>query len=84
MVIHYKSREELEAKFGVDNAEKYYAGRMIQLSGPWAPHIAIHATPDESKIGLRKSNGCIQVTPSDYDWLYENVGVGSKVPCVYE
>jgi lipoprotein-anchoring transpeptidase ErfK/SrfK len=79
LVIDYKEKEELEQKFGTYDADRFYAGRMIQLSGPWAPHIAIHATHEEEEIGEHASNGCIRVTIEDFDWLKEIGGIGSRV-----
>lgn len=79
LVIDYKDKEELEQKFGAYDADRFYAGRMIQLSGPWAPHIAIHATHHVEEIGEHASNGCMRVTIEDFDWLKEIVGIGSRV-----
>ncbi len=79
LFIDYKEKEELEQKFGVYNADQFYAGRMIQLSGPWAPHIAIHATHEEDEIGKHASNGCIRVSVENFDWLKESAGIGSRV-----
>ncbi len=79
LVIDYKDKEELEQKFGREDTERFYAGRMIQLSGPWAPHIAIHATHEVDEIGEHVSNGCIRVSIENFDWLKDRVGIGSRV-----
>jgi len=79
LIINIMDQEELAKKFGREKAEEYYANGMLQLSGPWAPHIAIHATPDPEKIGHYKSNGCINVTPEEMEWFLENIGIGTKV-----
>lgn len=79
LVIDYKNQEELEQKFGAYDADRFYAGRMIQLSGPWAPHIAIHATHHVEEIGEHASNGCMRVSVEDFDWLKDVAGIGSRV-----
>jgi len=79
LVIKEFDQEALREKFGTAHADKYYAVGMLQLSGPWAPHIAIHGTPDPNKIGERKSHGCINVGLEDMAWILENVSVGSTV-----
>lgn len=80
IVVRYMSKDLVKRKFGEANAEGFYAGQgMLPLLGPWAPHIAMHATLDTTKIGDYKSNGCINYLISDFDWVTDNVGIGSKV-----
>ena len=81
LLINNLDVNDLRRKFG-RNADLYGEG-LMQLSGPWAPYIAIHGTFDNAKIGARKSNGCINVTNEDLRWLMENVGMGTRVH-VYE
>ena len=77
IIINKFSRENLKEKFGKN--WKLYGIGMLQLSGPWAPHIAIHGTFDNSKIGNYKSNGCINLKNEDLEWLLENAGIESRV-----
>src|SRR3989344_4924326 len=77
LLINNLDVNDLRRKFG-RNAHLYGEG-MMQLSGPWAPYIAIHGTFDSTKIGARKTNGCINVTNEDLGWLMENVGMGTRV-----
>tara|TARA_Y100000310_G_scaffold335274_2_gene416870 strand:- start:2423 stop:3091 length:669 start_codon:yes stop_codon:yes gene_type:complete len=79
LVIKEFDQKALREKFGQAHADKYYAVGMLQLSGPWAPHIAIHGTPDPDKIGKNKSHGCINVGLDDMAWIMDNVGIGSTV-----
>ena len=67
----------LEEKFG--NNAKLYGSGMLQLLGPWAPHIAIHGTNDNSRIGKYSTNGCINLANENLEWLLSNAGIGSKV-----
>lgn len=77
IVIDIKDREELEDKFG-DNAD-LYGNVMFQLSGPWAPYIALHETKKLERIGNYASNGCVDLREEDGEWLKENLGIGSRV-----
>ena len=81
ILINVLDSTDLRRKFG-RNAHLYGNG-MMQLSGPWAPYIAIHGTFDSTRIGTRKTNGCINVTNDNLRWLMENVGIGTRVH-VYE
>lgn len=78
LLIEKLDSAELRKKFG-SRGERDYANGMLQLSGKWAPYIAIHATNDESRLGKRKSNGCVNVTRENMDWMLQNIGIGSKV-----
>jgi len=71
VVINHFNQQDLTDKFG-PNAHFYGSG-LLQLSGPWAPHIAIHGTDDETKIGTYGSNGCVRVGNNDMLWLLTNV-----------
>lgn len=77
LLINTFDKSGLEDKFG-QKAHNYGDG-MLQLSGPWAPYIAIHGTDNPSKIGAYHSNGCVNVSNVDIVWLLDNVGVGSRV-----
>lgn len=76
MVINHFDKEDIRDKFG---NVTYYGDGLIQLSGPWAPHIAFHGIDDPKRIGAYGSNGCINLDNPDISWMMENVGVGSKV-----
>jgi lipoprotein-anchoring transpeptidase ErfK/SrfK len=75
--INFKNINDLRREFG-PNASYYGAG-MLQLSGPWAPHIAIHGTNSERSIGTYSTNGCIRVSNADLEWLANNLGIGSRI-----
>ena len=78
VVINKLRPDSLERKF--DDGAEYYGDGMLQLSGPWAPHIAIHGTKKpEKKIGKYASNGCINVNEDTINWMLGNVGIGSRV-----
>ncbi|GEM_PF-5965604 len=78
LVINHFNEQELEKKFGA-NAFFHYGTGMLQLSGPWTPHIAIHGVSSPKKVGIYDSNGCVRVENEDVEWLKKNVGVGSTV-----
>ena len=77
LLINKINRSALEEKFG--NNAKLYGSGMLQLLGPWAPHIAIHGTNDNSRIGKYSTNGCINLANENLEWLLSNAGIGSKV-----
>jgi lipoprotein-anchoring transpeptidase ErfK/SrfK len=41
--------------------------------------IGIHGTNNPSSIGSAVSHGCIRMRISDAEWLYDHVGIGTKV-----
>lgn len=77
LLINTFDHAALQAKFG--RAAHNYGDGMLQLSGPWAPYIAIHGTDNSEKIGAYWSNGCVNVANPDVVWLISTVGIGSRV-----
>jgi lipoprotein-anchoring transpeptidase ErfK/SrfK len=57
-------------------------GREPQNANAFARDIYIHGTPEESKIGLPASYGCIRMRSKDIISLYEIVGRGAQVTIV--
>jgi len=77
IVIHVRDKDSVHKKFG-KNAH-FYGDGMIQMSGPWAPHIALHGTNDNNRIGKYTTNGCINMRNEDILWLMRNAGIGSRI-----
>ena len=44
-----------------------------------APYVGIHGTPDAASIGYSASHGCIRMSISDAEWLFQRVEVGTPV-----
>jgi lipoprotein-anchoring transpeptidase ErfK/SrfK len=57
-------------------------GREMQNGNAFARNIYIHGTPEERKIGLPASYGCIRMRSRDIIDLYEIVGRGAGVTIV--
>src|SRR2546428_6953802 len=57
-------------------------GLEAQNSNAFTRDIYIHGTPEEWKIGLPASYGCIRMRSSDIIQLYDIVGVGAAVTIV--
>jgi len=57
-------------------------GLEAQNANAFARDIYIHGTPEEWKIGLPASYGCIRMRSSDIIRLYDIVGVGAAVTIV--
>jgi lipoprotein-anchoring transpeptidase ErfK/SrfK len=57
-------------------------GLEAQNANAFSRDIYIHGTPEEWKIGLRASYGCIRMRSSDIVQLYNIVGVGAAVTIV--
>jgi len=77
VIIRRYSPEELRRKFG--GKAHFYGGGMIQLLGPWAPHIAIHGTDEPGSVGKGNSNGCIRMRDEDFGALAGKAKIGSRV-----
>jgi lipoprotein-anchoring transpeptidase ErfK/SrfK len=54
-------------------------GLESQNAHAFARDIYIHGTPEESKIGLPASYGCIRMRSGDIIYLYDIVGIGATV-----
>lgn len=46
------------------------------------PLVGIHGTPDAASIGYSRSHGCIRMRIDQVEWLFEQVGTGTKVMIV--
>ena len=57
-------------------------GLEAQNANAFGRDIYIHGTPEEWKIGLPASYGCIRMRSSDIIQLYDIVGVGAAVTIV--
>ena len=57
-------------------------GLEAQNANAFARDIYIHGTPEEWKIGLPASYGCIRMRSSDIVQLYNIVGIGAAVTIV--
>ncbi len=44
--------------------------------------IGIHGTPNPGSLGSRASHGCIRMSIPEAEWLYDRLGVGSRVVVV--
>ncbi|MBL1377938.1 L,D-transpeptidase family protein [Zobellella iuensis] len=81
------TRKEYEAKGiplpavvppGPDNPLGEYAMRLAYGSGEYL----IHGTNDPLDVGLRASAGCIRMYPEHVEWLFAQVGNGTRVQIV--
>jgi lipoprotein-anchoring transpeptidase ErfK/SrfK len=57
-------------------------GREAQNANSFGRHIYIHGTPEERRIGLPVSYGCVRMRSSDVINLYNMVGLGARVTIV--
>ena len=46
------------------------------------PGYLIHGTNRPAGVGMRISHGCVRLFPEDIEYLYEHVGIGSRVRIV--
>ncbi|OXS16371.1 peptidase [Zobellella denitrificans] len=63
---------------GPDNPLGDYAMRLAYGSGEYL----IHGTNDPLDVGLRSSAGCIRMYPEHVEWLFAQVGNGTRVQVV--
>lgn len=45
----------------------------------FAPHIYVHYAPWRAKFGVRGSHGCVNVSKTDAQWIYEWAQVGTPI-----
>ncbi|WP_413111844.1 L,D-transpeptidase family protein [Thaumasiovibrio sp. DFM-14] len=65
----------LVVEAGPENPLGDYALRLGKGNGEYL----IHGTNKEFGIGMRVSSGCIRMLPPDIEWLFDEVGYGTKV-----
>ncbi len=74
-------------RFGYFKKYDCYAQYWSQIDGEIFFHSVLYHEPDEDtlikttyrNLGRATSHGCVRLTVPDAKWIYENVGVGSKV-----
>lgn len=82
VVVHKLDSLDLTKKFrrlGKQRVWDLYGDGMLELLGPWAPYIAIHATPHKERIGRRATHGCVNVSLEVMRELLDIVDEGSYV-----
>lgn len=70
------------AYIGLDGPGKITGPKLHLFSGtPYWFSIAIHGAPDEARIGIDATGGCIHVAEHDLSWLVTQhiINVGTKV-----
>ncbi|MBY5948288.1 L,D-transpeptidase family protein [Photobacterium rosenbergii] len=63
---------------GPENPMGEYAMRLSYGSGQYL----IHGTNKDFGIGMRVSSGCIRMNPWDVEWLFNQVGRGTRVQII--
>ncbi|MBC7004509.1 L,D-transpeptidase family protein [Photobacterium sp. BZF1] len=63
---------------GPENPMGEYAMRLSYGSGQYL----IHGTNKDFGIGMRVSSGCIRMNPWDVEWLFSQVGRGTRVQII--
>ncbi len=74
-------------RFGIFDKYDCYAQYWSQIDGEIFFHSVLYDEPDGDtlikgtykNLGRSTSHGCVRLTVPDAKWIYENVGVGSKV-----
>jgi len=74
-------------RFGLFNKYDCYAQYWSQIEGDIFFHSVLYDEPDGDtlikgtyrNLGKATSHGCVRLTVPDAKWIYENVGVGSRV-----
>lgn len=63
----------------IDSRQRGVSGQLGAYRLNLRNGIGLHGTPDTASIGRAVTHGCLRLADDDLEWVFQNVGVGTRV-----